>query len=96
MKKYYAFIGQLRTTCGVAHKITGRLNCYGDLVVFNTAKLRSDFIENTWVNNPSTHIYSTNKKESKIAFFGGLTLREFNEYLQLVNSGYVSISRFIC
>ena len=94
--KYYAFIGQLKTTCGLPHNVTGRMNTYGDLVVFYSYLERKKFLGYISFNNPNTHAYSTSKKEAKIAFFGGMTQIQFDDYLKLVDSGYVSISKFTC
>jgi hypothetical protein len=96
MSKHYAFIGQLMTTFGTPHDTTGRCNIYGELIAFETIKGRQNFIDDQWVNSPYVSIVSTNLKTAKTLYFAGLTQLQFDEHIKYVDSGCISIARFIC
>ena len=64
---------------------------YNLLIVPQSA---ADFIEGVNLNIDSNAV-ATNKKDAKSRFFGGISQRRFDEYLQEVNAGEVSIFRFL-
>lgn len=86
MKQWYVFVGQDSVTCGTTNKITGLQNCYGDLVCFDSKKERDNYYNNFYDDNGFTQCIKTNKHDAKSKFFAGMSQREFNDYLQYVNS----------
>lgn len=86
--KYYAFVGYPKTTTGQANKKTGFMSCYGDLKVFDTKKERDEFC-NEFNHRFNNYPQATNKKDAKSKYFAGMTCKEFEEYIELVNSGYI-------
>lgn len=92
--KYYVFIGQNATT-GTPNPNSGNLSVYGDLKSFHTLESRNEFFNNFHSNNSSMRIWKTNKQSARLKFFGGMTQNGYNDYLDQVRSGYISISRYL-
>jgi hypothetical protein len=80
-KYFYCFVGQVNTTFGKPHKVTGRHNLHGDLVAFTSRAKRDKFYNEYYCTNGSINTYKTNKRDAKVDYFGGLSQREFDEYL---------------
>jgi hypothetical protein len=86
---YYLFIGQLNTTFGSAHKVTGLMNTHGDLMSFDTLAKRNEFYKNAYSHSSGTSIVKTTEKQAKSRFFGGLTQWQYLEYINFIDSDMI-------
>jgi len=84
MRKYYAFNGQSNTTTGQPNKLTGLYSRHGDLVLFKTKKDRDKYC-NTLNIRFNNYPQTTNKQEAKSKYFAGMTQRQFDEYLEMLD-----------
>lgn len=83
MRNFLAFVGQVNTTFGAAHKRTGKHNVLGKLVSFSSKKERDDYCS-IWDHTYNAYPVPTNKKEAKSKYFAGCTQEEFDDYLKEV------------
>ena len=88
--KAYVFIGD-GTTTGTPNTTTGRFNISGDLRSFETRGERDYFYDTFVSHDPNKLAYKTNLNDAKKAFFAGLNISQFNEYIKCVHAGIVEI-----
>lgn len=81
-KTYLAFLGQLNTTFGKPHPVTGRFDIYGGLYEFRTKKDRDDFCD-VYNHDMGSYPVATNKKKAKSLYFAGCTQEQFDDILSM-------------
>lgn len=83
-KYYYAFVGQNAST-GRPHPQTGKYDTWGKLRAFSSRKERDEHVDNFYSNNPSEFAVKCNKSSAR-QFFLGMSVRDYEEHLKMVNS----------
>lgn len=79
--RFYAFVGQLNTSCGNPNKITGRMSTYGINLVFESKKDRDRYVKEYVDYKGNTTAISCTKKELR-AYNLGSSVADFEQDLQ--------------
>ncbi len=88
--KYYINIGQ-NMSVGTPNAMTGRMSMYGDLIAFRSKKERDVFFDNK-ILEPSETMEKCSKTSAR-KFNMGMTIREFDEYIEIINAQSYDPSR---
>lgn len=83
---YLAWLGNINTTYGTPHRVTGLHDKHGELYLFKTAKERNLFCDQ-YNYKFNSYPVKTNKQKAKAKYFAGCTQAQFNDYVSSLEYG---------